>query len=90
MRNAVYYTQFKRDMKRLHLRGYDMEKLKEAMQLLIVEEPLPERYKDHALRGEWRLFRDLHVEPDWLLIYKIDGADCIFARTGTHADLFSK
>ena len=52
MRNAVYYTQFKRDMKRIHLRGYDMEKLKEAMQLLIVEEPLPERYKDHALRGE--------------------------------------
>jgi mRNA interferase YafQ len=48
----------------------------------------PPRYKDHPLGGEWKHFRDCHIEPDWLLIYKIDGEDLYLVRTGTHSDLF--
>lgn len=76
-------------MKRVRQRGYDMAKLEEAMYFVLTDLLLPQRYKDHALKGEWKHYRDLYVEPDWLLIYKIDGDDCIFARTGTHADIFS-
>ncbi len=89
MRNPVYYTHFRRDLKKAEQRGLDMQKLKEVMTLLLTEAPLPKRYRDHALKGAWKHYRDLHVEPDWLLLYKIAGDDCIFARTGTHADIFS-
>jgi len=89
VRNPVYPTQFKRDLKKLQQRGYDMQKLKVVITLLLQEEPLPQQYRDHALKGVWKHHRDLHVAPDWLLIYKIVGSDCIFSRTGTHADIFS-
>ena len=87
---TVYTTQFKRDVKRVSQRGYDMDKLKQVIDLLLSEErPIPANYKDHALKGRWKPHRELHIEPDWLLIYSIDGKECFFARTGTHADLFS-
>lgn len=56
--------------------------------LLIDGEPLPPRLKDHPLTGDWRGWRDLHIEPDWLLLYKIEGDDLILARTGSYSDLF--
>jgi mRNA interferase YafQ len=56
--------------------------------LLVEEKPLPPQYKDHSLSGNWKHHRDIHIEPDWLLLYKIDGNDLYLARTGTHADLF--
>jgi mRNA interferase YafQ len=65
-----------------------MWKLREVLTMLIEAEPLPPRFKDHALTGDWRGWRDLHIETDWLLLYKIDGNDLILARTGSHADLF--
>lgn len=89
MRNPVYSTQFRRDLKKVEQRGYDLEKLKVVMRILLNEEELPPEYKDHSLKGIWKKHRDLHIAPDWLLIYKIDGKDCIFSRTGTHADIFS-
>ena len=52
-----------------------MAKLREVILLRIEGSPLPPRYKDHPLGGEWKHFRDCHIEPDWLLIYKIDGDD---------------
>ncbi|MGB8842078.1 MAG: type II toxin-antitoxin system YafQ family toxin [Aliidongia sp.] len=88
MRQPVYSGQFKRDVKRAEKRGKDLNKLKELVRLLIAGQPLPARYKDHALKGEWANFRDAHIEPDWLMIYKIDGNVLRFERTGTHADLF--
>jgi mRNA interferase YafQ len=69
-------------------RGKDMTKLRELILLLIEGEPLPPRYKDHSLGGDWIHHRDCHIEPDWLLLYKIDGADLYLIRTGTHSDLF--
>ena len=56
--------------------------------MLLTAEPLPARLKDHPLIGEWNGFRDCHVEPDWVLIYRIDGDRLVLARTGTPADLF--
>lgn len=90
MRSPVYSGQFKRDLKTAQKRGKDMEKVKALMRLLIDEKPLPPHFKDHPLRGQWRSFRDAHIEPDWLLIYKIDGNAVRFERTGRHTDLFDE
>jgi mRNA interferase YafQ len=65
-----------------------MPKLRELILLLEEEKPLPPGYKDHPLGGELKDYRDCHIEPDWLLIYKIDGDTCHLVRTGTHSDLF--
>jgi mRNA interferase YafQ len=55
---------------------------------LISETPLAERHRDHAPIVNFKGRRECHIEPDWLLVYKLDGAEIIFERTGTHADLF--
>jgi len=86
--NLVNSKKFKKDVVRLQSRGKDMEKLKAAILLLIEQKPLPERYKDHALKGDLKGMRDLHIEPDWLLLYKISDDDLELARTGTHSDIF--
>jgi mRNA interferase YafQ len=65
-----------------------MAKLREVIRLLAEGSPLPLRYRDHSLGGDWKSYRDCHIEPDWLLIYKIDNDDLLLARTGTHSDLF--
>jgi mRNA interferase YafQ len=88
MRQPDYSGQFKRDVKQAQKRGKDMDKLKSLLSLLIEGKPLPENYLDHTLKGEWRGFRDAHIEPDWLLIYKIAGDVVRFERTGRHTDLF--
>lgn len=60
------------------------------MALLCEGEPLPPRHRDHPLKGEWRGFRDAHIEPDWLLLYRVEGDELQLARTGSHADLFER
>ena len=88
MRALVYSGQFKRDVKAAKKRGKDMQKLKDLMNLLINNQPLDYHYRDHQLTGNWKGFRDAHIEPDWLLIYKIDDQELRFERTGRHTDLF--
>lgn len=88
MRNPLRGARFRRDVKLAQRRGKDMTKLREVIVLLIEGRPLPPRYEDHPLGGDWKHFRDCHIEPDWLLIYKIDGNDLHLVRTGTHSDLF--
>ena len=75
-------------MKRAEKRGKDMGKLRAVLTLLAREVSLPPEYRDHPLRGDWAGFRDLHIEPDWLLLYRIAGDEVQLARTGTHSDLF--
>ncbi len=77
-------------MKRAEKRGKDMEKLKAVLLLLIEGTPLPATCGDHPLKGDWKGFRDLHIEPDWLLLYRVEGDELQLARTGTHADLFDE
>ena len=88
MRKPEYSGQFKRDLKRANNRGQDMEKIKAPMQLLIDEKPLPVSYVDHPLTSNWKGYRDLHIEQDWLLIYRITDSIIRFERTGSHSDLF--
>ena len=81
-------NQFKRDIKRQQKRGKDLQKIKEVIGLLVEQKPLPAKNRDHALTGDWNTWRDCHVEPDWLLIYKVSPEELLLGRTGTHADLF--
>ena len=90
MRLPSYSGQFKRDVKLAQKRGKDMGKLRGVVELLLNGQELPRELKDHPLKGEWRPNRDLHVEPDWVLIYFADDDVVRFERTGTHSDLFSK
>lgn len=90
MRRPDYSGQFKRDLKQAQKRGKDMERLKVLLRLLIEGKPLPATYLDHPLKGGWLGFRDAHIEPDWLLIYKIAGEVVRFERTGRHTDLFDE
>jgi mRNA interferase YafQ len=80
--------QFKKDVKRAQKRGKKMDKLIQVIDLLIEGNPLPSEYKDHPLRGDFAGSRDCHLEPDWLLIYTLEGNHLRLERTGTHSDLF--
>ena len=88
MRQPSFTRQFEKDLKRMGKRGKELSKIKEVMTLLIAEEQLAERYRDHALIGNYKGRRECHIEPNWLLIYKLAGDEIIFERTGTHSDLF--
>jgi len=86
----VLSGRFKKDVKRAGKRNKDMSKLKTVLDLLLTQAPVPAAYSDHPLKGDWKGFRDLHIEPDWLLLYQIEGDELRLARTGTHADLFDE
>ena len=85
-------SQFKKDFKLCIKRGLDEEKLKEVLNLLVMGASLPQKYLDHPLQPskEYRNCRELHIEPNWLLIYKYSNDNVILylLRTGTHSDLF--
>ena len=85
-----YTTRIKKQLKLLEKRGYNMNLFKEVVGMLIDGVPLPPKYKDHPLRGDRRGYRDCHIQPDWVLIYKIDKdvLTLILAETGTHSDVF--
>lgn len=85
-----YHTSFKKDYKKLVKRGYDLQLLTEAIEILANEEELPPKYKAHNLSGNYSGFKECHIQPDWLLIYKIDNnvLTLSLSRTGTHSDLF--
>ena len=85
-------SKFRKDFKRVKRRNKDISKLHRVVELLSQELPLDESYRDHALTGNYAGFRELHIEPDWLLIYCIqdDVLMLSLTRTGTHSDLFMK
>lgn len=89
MLNPSYTRQFEKDLNRMQKRGKDTAKIKTVMISLIEEEPLSERFRDHPLIGNYQGRRECHIEPDWLLIYKLAETEIIFERTGTHSDLFT-
>ena len=86
--NVAQTKQFKKDVKRMRKRGKDLEKVKAVIELLVDEEPLPPKNRDHKLGGNWIGRRDCHIEPDWILIYKLTEDELLLERTGTHSDLF--
>ncbi len=80
-------AEFKRDLNRLKKRGKDMEKLRGVIETLCAHERLEPRHRDHALTGDMKEWRDGHIEPDWILIYREKDGKLELGRTGTHADL---
>lgn len=85
-----YLNSFKKDYKRIKRRGYNIDLLEEVVTLLVEQRPLPSKYKDHNLYGDFIGCRECHITPDWLLIYEINNDDLILflTRTGSHSDVF--
>ena len=81
-------AQFKRDIKRQIKRGKDPKKILKLLGYLMRNQELPDSYKDHPLRGNWRKRRDYHLEPDWILIYRLGDEEIRLERTVSHSDLF--
>jgi mRNA interferase YafQ len=87
-RNVHTSHRFDKDAALAIRRGKDTTKLRAVITLLAGDQPLPGELKDHPLKGYWKGYRDIHIEPDWLLIYKRDEKNIWLVRTGAHADLF--
>ena len=95
--NDVKYTvkttgQFQKDYKLAMRRGQKIELLDQIIVMLARGEPLPAKYRDHALTGNWTGHRECHIQSDWLLIYRIENGVLVLTltRTGSHSDLFGK
>ena len=92
MYKIVPTGKFKKDLKVVLRRGYDMKLLDDIVTKLANGEALPQKNRDHSLTGNYIGKRECHITPDWLLIYEIDGENLFLylTRTGTHSDLFGK
>lgn len=90
IKTVDFGKQMRKDLKLAKKRGCDLSKLNEIIDLLCTSQFLPEKYKDHSLTGIYKDYRECHIEPDWLLIYKIENETLtlILFRTGSHSDLF--
>lgn len=84
----IYSSQFKKDFKRIKSQGKDISQLELVIEKLLNNEQLDIKYRDHKLVGRWKNFRDCHIEPDWILIYKLTDSALFLERTGSHSDLF--
>jgi len=82
------YKRFEKEYALAKKRKKDMLKLGEVVKLLQLSQPLPEKFRAHRLSGKWESFLECHIEPDWLLIYRITETHLELVRTGTHSDLF--
>lgn len=89
MLEVVYSSRFKRDLRQCAKRQLDLTKLQTVIDTLRAPGTLPAQNRDHDLTGNYSGFRECHVSPDWLLIYRVDGNALLLARTGSHSDLFS-
>lgn len=80
---------FDREYRKMLKRGYNAELLETIVEMLLNDEVLPVKNKDHALTGNWKGYRECHIQPDWLLVYKKSEERLILSlsRTGTHSDL---
>ena len=83
-------NQFKRDYRKMLKQGKKRALIEEVIETLSKGEPLPPKNKDHALQGKWKGYRECHIEPDWLLVYKIieDKLILLLIHTDSHSELF--
>ena len=90
MLTIKYQTAFKRDYKRIVKRGYDTRLLEEVIEMLAEQKPLPEKFRNHDLTGNYKGCRECHILTDWLLVYEVNNDELILylIRTGSHSDLF--
>lgn len=87
---VVLSNQFKKDLKLISKRGYNLDLLDSIVEKLANQIPLEARHRDHSLTGNYAGFRECHILPDWLLVYRIEDDEILLflSRTGTHSDLF--
>jgi len=81
-------SRFKKEVKKAEKQQKDMRRLRDVIDMLQSEAPIPENNFDHALTGNYFGHRECHISPDWLLIYKIEKPYLILVRTGSHSELF--
>ena len=88
--DIILSNRFKKDLKLARKRGYNLDLLDEAVNSLSTKQVLDEKYHDHPFSGDYAGFRECHILPDWLLVYRIDYDEVflLLSRTGTHSDLF--
>ena len=91
-RDIVWTTQFKKDYRSAMRRHMDIELLDDIIRTLSRGEDLPKKNKDHAMTGNWVGHRECHIQPNWILVYRIEDDVLVLTlvRTGTHSDLFGK
>ena len=87
MPDVVFTNRMKKDVKLAKKQGKDLKKLTEIINMLLKGAALPDKCKDHSLKGDWQGFRDCHIEPDWLLIYRIEEDVLYLAASGSHSYL---
>ena len=88
MLNPVYTNAFKKDVRPAQKRRLDMAVLKRVIEEILSGKPLTAKHKNHRRTGNWNHHWECHLSPDWLLLYKLQGDDVVFERTGSHADRF--
>lgn len=90
MLEIVMSNRFRKDLKVLKKRGCDLNLINEVVDTMAKQEVLPAKYKDHNLTGNYAGFKECHILPDWLLIYRVDNENIylFLSRSGTHSDLF--
>ncbi len=90
-RDVVWTARFKKDYKLALKRHLNIRLLDDVVRALAKDEILPEKYKDHALIGDYAGYRECHIQPDWLLVYRLEDDVLVLTlfRTGSHSDLFS-
>ncbi len=90
MYRLEFTNQYLKDLKLARKRNFDEDKLNKLIGLIISEEEIPVRFKNHILKGNFKGFYECHITPDWLLIYSKQETIKLITliRTGTHSDLF--
>lgn len=88
MLKIKYHILYKKDFKKLIKNGFDDSVLNEVILTLRKKEPLDPQFKDHALKGNWKPFRECHIKADVLLVYLVKGDELILVRLGSHSELF--
>ena len=88
--DVVLLDSFKKDIKTIQKRGYDLKLLNDVIVTLQTNQKLPAKHRDHALTGKYKGFRECHIAPDWLLVYTVIQNELVLvlSRTGSHSDLF--
>ena len=88
MLEIIQSSRFKRDIKKARKQGKPITELQIIVKLLVQQKPLPKKHQDHNLSGVYISYRECHIRPDWLLIYKVSDRELQLARTGSHSELF--
>ncbi len=90
MYEVKFTTTYKKSYKLMKKRGLDVSELDEVIDILRQGKKLDEKYRDHALTGNYAGFRECHIKPDWLLVYLLENdiLTLTLVDTGTHSDIF--